>query len=239
MPWFEALRSASLYGGAAVLLFLSSHIVIPRLIAVTGLEPVVVWFLAGGLLVFLPIAIAAVVILRLEGCPTGGPEFRERTWRGRLRFRPLTRREAFETLCALGLMIAASAASLAVARAFLGEVRLGPSFLQFQPLGRERLWILAAWVPFFVLNIMGEEILWHAVLLPRQEAAFGRPAWFVAGLAWLLFHIPFGRDILLILWPTTFLTPWIVQRTRNSWSGVILHAGINGPGFVAAAFGWV
>src|SRR5215510_4699098 len=36
-----------------------------------------------------------------------------------------------------------------------------------------RYWILGAWLPFFVLNIVGEEFTWRGVALPRQEAAFG------------------------------------------------------------------
>ena len=47
------------------------------------------------------------------------------------------------------------------------------------PLTPGRYWLLAAWVPCWVLNIMGEEILWRGVMVPRQEAALGRRAWFV------------------------------------------------------------
>jgi len=36
-----------------------------------------------------------------------------------------------------------------------------------------------------------------------------------------------------------FILPYIVQRRRNSWVGVAIHAGVNGPGFVAVAFGLV
>jgi hypothetical protein len=52
-----------------------------------------------------------------------------------------------------------------------------PSFMAFEPLGPGRYWILSAWLPFFVLNIVGEEV-WRGVTLPRREVAFG------AGLGW-------------------------------------------------------
>jgi hypothetical protein len=45
--------------------------------------------------------------------------------------------------------------------------------------------------------------------------------------------------ILLTLWPTTFILPYLVQRTKNSSTGVLVHAGVNGPGFLAVAFGYV
>ena len=80
-------------------------------------------------------------------------------------------------------------------------------------------------------------ILWRGVVLPRQEATFGRWAWAVHGAGWFMFHLPFGAAILLTLWPMLFILPYVVQRRRNSWIGVIVHAGLNGPGFIAVAFG--
>jgi membrane protease YdiL (CAAX protease family) len=50
---------------------------------------------------------------------------------------------------------------------------LHPSFMAFEPLGPGRYWILSAWLPFFALNIVGEEFVWRGVVLPRQEVAFG------------------------------------------------------------------
>ena len=111
--------------------------------------------------------------------------------------------------------------------------------LAMEPLAPGRYWILAAWLPFFAVNILGEEVLWHGLLLPRQETAFGRRAWLVSGLGWLVFHVPFGPVILLTLWPTVFIIPYAVQRRQNTWIGVVVHAGLNGPGFLAVAFGLV
>ena len=111
--------------------------------------------------------------------------------------------------------------------------------MAFEPLRPGRYWILAAWLPFFVLNIGGEEFLWRGVVLPRQEVAVGAKAWLVNGTGWLLFHLPFGPAIVLLLAPTTYILPYVVQRRRNSWIGVVIHAGLNGPGFLAIAFGFM
>ncbi len=112
-----------------------------------------------------------------------------------------------------------------------------PPFMAFEPLRAGRYWLLLVWAPFWILNILGEEILWRGVMLPRQELAFGKRAWIVHGLGWALFHAAFGWQLLVTLIPLIFIQSYIVQRTRNSWLGVVLHGGINGPSFLAIAFG--
>jgi len=109
--------------------------------------------------------------------------------------------------------------------------------MSFEPLTAGRYWLLAVWFPYWILNIMGEEILWRGVMLPRQELAFGNKTWIVHGLGWGLFHIAFGWQLLITLLPILFIQSYVVQQRKNSWIGVIVHAGINGPGFLAIAFG--
>jgi len=52
-----------------------------------------------------------------------------------------------------------------------------------------RYWIVAAWVPSFLINILGEEFLWHGVVLPASgkskpsRATPGSPAEPVPGIA--------------------------------------------------------
>ena len=118
-----------------------------------------------------------------------------------------------------------------------GEAISPPSFMAFEPLTPGRYWILAAWLPFFVLNIVGEEFIWRGVVLPRQEVAFGGKAWLVNGILWLLFHAAFPWQVLLALVPITLILPYVVQRRRNTWPGVVIHAGFGGMGFLALAFG--
>lgn len=71
----------------------------------------------------------------------------------------------------------------------------------------------------------------------RQEAVFGRWAWLANGAGWSLFHVAFGGAVFVALWPILFILPYVVQRRRNTWIGVIVHASPNGPGFLAVAFG--
>ncbi len=84
---------------------------------------------------------------------------------------------------------------------------------------------------------MGEEILWRGVMLPRQELVFGKYTWVIHGFGWLLFHAAFGWQLLITLIPIIFIQSFVVQKTKNSWTGVILHGTINGPSFIAISFG--
>lgn len=221
-----------LFGGAGLLLFAATHWIIPALAESTRVEPVVLWFISAGLAVFVPLMLITLFLLHQEGTLA-----HPGVWRERLRFRPITPGDwlwSFLGLVAIGILIAAS---VGLMRLMFGEVHLHPSFMAMKPLTPDRYWILGAWLPFWLVNIIGEEILWRGLVLPRQEAAFGRWAWLVNGAAWLLFHLPFGPILLLTLAPTTFILPYVVQRRQNSWTGVVIHAGLNGPGFIAVAFG--
>lgn len=219
------------FGAAAALLALMTGPLHRRLMAATSVEPVVGWFLLGGAGVFVPLLSLALYMLSSER------NLRPGAWRDRLRFRPFHRGDLAWT--AGGLIAIAGATGLIMMAMQLADhtLDLHPSFMRLEPLGPDRLWILALWLPFWLLNIFAEEILWRGVILPRQEAAFGDLAWLVNGLGWLLFHLAFGPDLMLALVPITLVVPYVVQRRRNTWIGVILHAGLNGPGFLAVAFG--
>jgi membrane protease YdiL (CAAX protease family) len=226
-------QTLTIYGGATVLLLLGTHGVIPLLSRITGQEPIVWWFIIGGLGVFGPLLLLAALLLRTEGARLSQP-----TWTGRLRFRAFTGGDWLWGVGALGIVGAASTGLSAFIARFSGSAGVQPSFMAFAPLTPGRYWLLALWLPFFVLNIMSEEILWRGVLLPRQEQTFGRRAWLVNGAGWLLFHLAFGWRLVILLLPVLFIEPYVVQRTRNSWVGVLVHAAFNGPAFLAIAFGW-
>ena len=74
--------------------------------------------------------------------------------------------------------------------------------------------------------------MWRGVVLRGQEAAFEAQAWLVNGIGWLLLHAAFPWQVLVTLAPTTLILPYIVQRRGNTWIGVVIHAGLNGPGFL-------
>jgi membrane protease YdiL (CAAX protease family) len=94
-------------------------------------------------------------------------------------------------------------------------------------------------VPFFAANIVGEELWWRGFIQPRREPVFGPTTWIVQGLLHWAFHFSFGLGVMFVLLPAVFTIPWSVQRTGNTSVGIVVHAGINGPGFLAVTLGLV
>lgn len=117
------------------------------------------------------------------------------------------------------------------------KLSMQPVFLKTQEDFKYQYNILFIWIPVFILNILGEEFFWRGYLLKRQIAVFGNYAWLVNGSGWTLFHISFGLDMMVMLSPILFILPYVVQKTKNVWTGVIIHGLLNGPAFIALVLG--
>lgn len=227
-------NSLMIFMGAGILLYLQTRFVIPWLSKITGMEIILFWFIVGGLGVFLPLILLGYLMLKQEGRMP-----RKERWTGRLRFRKMTRKDIF--LSVAGLVAAGILSGLLMKGLELSSTKFdaSPPFMAFEPLSKGRYWLLLVWIPYWILNIMGEEFLWRGVMLPRQEVVFGKATWLFHGFGWGLFHIAFGWRLLVVLLPLLFIQSFIVQKTRNSWTGVILHAALNGPSFLAISFGLI
>ena len=226
------LTSFLIFGIASIALVLETQFLISFLSKQTGLEPIILWFIVAGLGMFLPLLVLAYFILRSEGVKIG-----KSTWRDRLRFKKMNKTD---WLWSIGSIIMIGILSFAIIKflgVLIGKVDSHPSFMYFEPLTPDRYWILLLWFPYWLLNIMGEEILWRGVILPRQELVFRKNAWLIHGILWGIFHIAFGWQLLLTLIPILFIQSYVVQRRQNSWTGVVIHAVINGPSFIAISFG--
>lgn len=232
LPPLGWLGTLALFGGAAIVLWLATRLGVPAASRTLGVEPVVGWLVVSSLAVFTPLLLTALLLLRQEG-RLAEPH----VWRERLRFRRMTRRDWAWGVGGLVAVGAASTLAQAALERGFGAGDLHPPFMTLEPLGPGRYWILAAWLPAWLLNVLGEEILWRGVVLPRQEAALGSSAWLANGCGWLLFHLAFGWQLLLVLLPILFVLPFVAQRRQNTWTAVLIHAGLNGPGFLAVAFG--
>lgn len=226
--------SFAIYISAAVLMYVMTACLIPWLSNLTGQETILFWFIVGGLGIFTPLLITAYFILMSEGY-----RIRRKTWEERLRFRKISKRDILWTVGGLVVVSVLSMAVMNLLKIFIGEFDHSPPFMAFEPLSEGRYWLLLVWAPYWILNIMGEEILWRGVMLPRQEIAFGRYTWLLHGTGWALFHIAFGFTLLITLLPLIYIQSFVVQKTKNSWTGVIMHGALNGPAFIAISMGLI
>ena len=234
LPAMGPAASLLIFFSASLLLLFTTHYLIPMLSRLTNMETILWWFIAGGLGTFLPLVILAFYLLKREGA------FKQRDWWSvRLRFRKMNKGDWMWSVSALIIIGILSFAVSKLLEIYAGKFDHQPPFMSFEPLTPGRYWILAAWLPFWLLNIMGEEIIWRGVMLPRQELVFGRFTWLFHGTGWALFHIAFGWQLLFTLLPILYIQSYVVQKRSNSWTGVVIHAGLNGPGFLAVSFGLV
>lgn len=228
------LGSFAIYIPASILMFCLTKYLIPYLSELTGQETIFFWFIVAGLGIFTPLIIIGILILRSEGY-----KINKSTWIERLRFRRINKSDWVWCLVGLVLVAVFSMIIMKGLEFMIGQFDHSPAFMSFDTLTSGRYWLLFVWLPYWILNILGEEFLWRGVMLPRQELAFGKFAWLIHGFGWGLFHIAFGWQLLITLLPLIFIQSYIVQKTKNTWTGVIMHGGLNGPSFIAICFGLI
>lgn len=95
------------------------------------------------------------------------------------------------------------------------------SFFRLEVNGNYSLIIF--WLTWVIINIGCEEVLWRGYALPRMEKVFGKWAWLVNGLLWnFLIHFFFRWSYITLL-PISLLLPYVCQKTKSMWPGVIIH----------------
>ncbi len=99
-----------------------------------------------------------------------------------------------------------------------------------------------AWlIPFYAVcvfgNIAGEELWWRGFLLPRMEVTFGRWAWLLNGLLWVIVFHAATWWLYPTLIPTGLLAPFVAWRFRNTWASIAVHGTGNALFIVLIAWG--
>jgi membrane protease YdiL (CAAX protease family) len=119
-----------------------------------------------------------------------------------------------------------------------------PSYAQIQGLADPQFqgqwWILGLTLTSMLFNyFLGEELLFHGVLLPRMAGVFGRWDWVANTVLFGLYHVH-----KIWFWPSmiasSFGYAWAARRFRSLWMSVIVH-GIEGYFIVmvvAVLAGW-
>jgi len=67
----------------------------------------------------------------------------------------------------------------------------------------------------------------------------GKYSWLLCSLLWLLFHLSFGMDLMIMLVPVILIIPYAFHKTKNTLVGIFIHGIYNGPLFVTVALGLI
>ena len=192
--------------------------------------------------------VASLVAYRMEGNPMNWTALRDR-----FRLKRLERKGWMWTIGLLFFMIiTAGLLSVLILSIIPGLIEKGmltipdstPSFIDPRvpqglagiktQMGAEAVgkWSLLVITIFsLILNILGEEFLWRGYVLPRQELMYGKYAWMVHGVLWMLLHA-FKWWQMLALLPGALALSFLAQRIQNTWPGIIAHFITNGLGMI-------
>ena len=84
---------------------------------------------------------------------------------------------------------------------------------------------LAVIVALAVFNtVLGEELLFRGLLLPRMRGVFGKRDWVANGTLFALYHLHMPWRILPTLVDGIFLNAYPARRFQSAWMGIIVHS---------------
>lgn len=187
--------------------------------------------------------VLSLIVLRLEGVPLRWAALRRRLWLTTPVWRPTG-----QPLAAVFLLVPAF-----VAIGFIGDelvtawfqdtalgqalARAAPRFAFIEALAAPQAhgrWDLLglALVSSLFNYVLGEALLFHGVLLPRMERAWGRWAWLGNGLLFTAYHVhKFWLAPGLLISCLCYSLP--AQAFRSTWLAVLIH-GLEGVALIVA-----
>jgi uncharacterized protein len=78
--------------------------------------------------------------------------------------------------------------------------------------------------PGRVNTVLGEELLFCGLLLPRMQGAFGRWDWFANGVLFAAYHLHVPWVIIQTILVDTFALAYPSRRYRSALIGIIVHS---------------
>ena len=107
----------------------------------------------------------------------------------------------------------------------------GHDFAAFLESGAGQAFLSGNWVFYalivalFVFNtVLGEELLFRGLLLPRMEGAFGRWDWVANGFLFAVYHLHVPWLMPATLLVDTFAMAYPSRRYRSALIGIIVHS---------------
>jgi uncharacterized protein len=80
-------------------------------------------------------------------------------------------------------------------------------------------------VVLWVFNtVLGEELLFRGLLLPRMNGAFGRGDWVANGVLFAAYHLHVPWVIPETLLADTLIVAYPAKRYRSAWIGIVVHS---------------
>jgi membrane protease YdiL (CAAX protease family) len=85
--------------------------------------------------------------------------------------------------------------------------------------------LLALFLVLGIFNtILGEELLFRGILLPKMRGVFGKGDWVANGVLFGLYHLHQPWGILKSTIDGIFCLAWPSRRFRSAWMGIIVHS---------------
>jgi membrane protease YdiL (CAAX protease family) len=229
-----ALKAIILFTVFTAYFFLLLYTLLPFLKSNFSINPALYWFITGYFL-FIPLFIFAVVMVKIEGN------------NGIKQIPPALNIKSFSKsdwqYSIIGLLLVFVLTGIifgvsAVLNKYFGVRNLSttPWFMEMQPFQGSEILLLLIWLPLFFFNIVGEEMLWRGYIQSRLR---GNYSWLLCSLLWMVFHVPFGLDLLIMLVPAIIIIPYVFHKTQNALTGIFIHGMYNGPIFVLVALGTI
>lgn len=187
--------------------------------------------------------VLAVIVLRLEGVPLRPGPLARRLWLGLPVWRPSGRPLVLAFLL-IPVFVAVGSVGDDLVSAWFAATPLGqalalatPPFAMIENLatpaarGRWDMLVLAL-VSSLFNYVLGEALLFHGVLLPRMEKAWGRWAWLGNGLLFSAYHVhKFWNVPGLAISCLAYALP--AQAFRSNWLALLIH-GLEGVVLIVA-----
>ena len=85
-------------------------------------------------------------------------------------------------------------------------------------------WFAILVVQFALNTVLGEELLFRGLLLPRMRGAFGRWDWAANGVLFALYHLHVPWAIPQTLLVDTFAVSFLSTRYRSALLGIVAHS---------------
>lgn len=87
-------------------------------------------------------------------------------------------------------------------------------------------------------TVIGEELLFRGILLPKMQGVFGKRDWIANGLLFGLYHLHQPWSIVSSMVRGVFLYAWPTRRFRSTWMGIAVHS-VQTVIFIVLALGLV